>query len=335
MKGAHMNLQELIDNRGITILIIGLAGSGKTASIRNLDPQRTLILTSEPWGLETLLQKDLTKQDWKNVRVLNPTTKQEWEKAVKNTALEPDVDTIVVDTLSSWHDMFMEAYINNQKSKGKEVNQLGLDLYRVANLQLQDIMRNLLHLPDEGKNLIMMCHMKYRTDENSRQMKEPALSDNLTSWICRQCSVVLRAERLQMGRKTEYRLIKAGAAGDFGSDKTGAVGDTEPNDLKLLLSKILSQRKPLEKKKIENQISPTSPQSKPVPSATEFDVKKKTQKEAYAEYIRVCIEEAPAVSKSDARKFAEDIAGCSLAKITPKQYDRIIRKFKEKYTLPI
>lgn len=320
-----MNLQEITNGVGTTALILGLPGAGKTSSIRNMSPESTIILTSEPHGLRTLLQ-----YGWGECRVYDPSTPSEWEDAVLK-AQQEDASDVVIDTLSSCHDLFLQDYIDQAKKQGKRVDQLGLDMYRVANLRFQEILRKLFETPLQGKNLIMTCHLKYRED-NGTQLKEPALSDNLTNWIARQCSMILRAEKVELGNKTKYKLLSKGACGDYGSDKTGVVKDIEENDIQAILSRL----KP-------NDINANNPlEEKPIPEKVEKKEKtfqsnrppERTKRGAYQGFIEMAIERAPTLSKKEVHAWLEEQSGKKLALISVDQYKTLTKKFNEQFGCP-
>lgn len=318
-----MNLNELTKDVGVTVLIMGLPGAGKTASIRNMDKESTIILTSEPHGLQTLLQFD-----WGECRVMAPKTTSEWEEAIASVSVD-GARNIVVDTLSSCHDLFMEAYIDEGKKRGKRVDELGLDLYRVTNLRFQALLRVLFQIPKQGKNLIMTCHMKYRED-NGAQMKEPALSDNLTNWICRQCTMVLRAERVELGNQTKYMLLSKGACGDYGSDKTGVVKDSEGNDIAAILSRLPSVDTTLIKEVSEEK-------SQHVEKEKTFQNKRhpsRTKRFAYDAFMKMAAERAPTLSQKEVREWLEKEAECKLPLITVDKFKTLTKKFQKQYACP-
>jgi hypothetical protein len=345
-----MNLTELTSNVGTNILIIGLPGAGKTASLRNLDPATTLIVTSEPLGLETL-----RKWGWDEARVLAPETRDDWQTVVPAIEAEEGVKTVVVDTLSSCHDMFMETFIDIKRRAGTSVEQLGQDLYRVANLQFQEVLRGILKLHLAGVDLVMLCHMKYRV-AGDKQWKVPSLSENLTNWICRLCSIVLRCENYSQGTTELWRFHKGGSSGDFGTDKIGVCENSEPNDIAAILKRV-HDKKEKDKalrahtgqkggggaktqgapEKAEN--GPEAPENGPKkPDQPEFEMKRppeRTKAGKYQELMRVAGELPVKLSKQEVIEFAVKTAKKEgVGQISVKQYDTIIKKLKEKYTAP-
>lgn len=265
-----MDLTKIMEKTGVTVLILGLPGKGKTSSIRNFPADKTLILSSEPTGLAPL-----TQWGWEKAEVIVPKGVLEWQDAVKQT-YNTAADHVVVDTLSSCHDLFLEEYINNKAAQGKAVHQLGLDMYRVANLQFQDILRHLFKLPELGKNLVLMVHLKYRQIKEGQQSKEPSLSENLSLWLARKCGLILRAEAVKQGPKVNYFLTASGNEGDYGSDKYGVTKEFEDNDLWAIISKISSKPGPK-----------PEPKPKPVstPKPTVNDSSSVTKEEAYKSFL--------------------------------------------------
>lgn len=307
-------------------MILGLPGAGKTASLRNLPPEHTAVISGEPQQLRTLMNFG-----WTRAKVLTPFTPAEWPPAIDKAAADPGIKHVVVDTITSCHDLFLEAYIADKRKEGTEVDKLGLDMYRVANLKFQEVCRKLFKLPQKGINLILCCHLKYRTDQNNRQMQEPALSDNLTTWIARQCSIILRAERTTLGRETKYYLKKRGASGDFGSDKTGTVEDVEPNDIARILKRVEEATPPLE----ESEPQAVQHEEKEEKKMTFENTRapERTRKGAYQKFMKL-VADAPTCTPDEARKWITDQTGKPYSQVNASQFKTLEKKFKEQFIPP-
>lgn len=88
-----------------TILIIGSTGTGKTSSLRNLDLSKTVYINVDEKMLP-FRSKDLYKQ----VKLKNT---QQLLNGMEATEEDPQVDFVVVDTLTFLGDMYFAEHIEN------------------------------------------------------------------------------------------------------------------------------------------------------------------------------------------------------------------------------
>ncbi len=223
---------------GIFVLIYGVAGAGKSASIRGFPQDRTAIVCSEPQGLATL-----ARMGWKDAKVICPRTFDEFVAAGEECLADNSIDHIVIDSASMIYDLFWKSY-----TEGKEIRAIGLDAYRFCGLQFQRIFRRLLDALPMGKNLIAMVHLKYREErdgENSRNIREPDLPGQLPQFVARTASLVLRADRIKVGKEIKYVLACDGTEGSYAKDVLGLMGDSiKENDLWAILQPVLAAKKP-------------------------------------------------------------------------------------------
>ena len=129
------------------ILIMGPPGTGKTASIRNLDPKTTFIIHADekPLGLpgSSTNYKTVYKNDGKldieksnYFETTNPAHVLELLKAISSKA--PHIKTIVVDTITS---IMTNEFMNRLKEKGfDKFGDFAKDTYDIIKLarQLRD-----------------------------------------------------------------------------------------------------------------------------------------------------------------------------------------------------
>lgn len=213
-----IKLDSLMNETGILSVIFGLPGKGKTACIRNFPKKNTAIITSEPAGLITL-----QKFGWNEVNAWTPNTPSEYLSAVEEVLKNPDYKHIVIDTVSMYYEHLIKNYIDTSE---KDVSKMGLDIYRVCNLRFQEALRNLIASNEYGKDVICLCHLSYREyeeGESKRMHTEPALPGQIPSWLCRQASLILRADNVRMGLNTKWMLFLDSGAGSYGKDIFGVV----------------------------------------------------------------------------------------------------------------
>jgi hypothetical protein len=240
-----VSLRAIQFNNGVFVLIYGKSGSGKTSCIRNFPRDRTVIISSEPQGLTSLVNFG-----WIDAKVLCPTTSDGFSLAMEEAIADPSIKHIVLDSLSQYSEMLTKEYI---EKSGKSVQSIGLDLYRVVNLQFQKMVRRLLDALPMGKDVIGLIHMNLREEsvgEERRVSREIALSGQLPAWVCRLASLVARTEKVKAGKEYRYMMIADGSDGNDGKDLFGVAPAPIDNDLWAAMVKIRAKQ-PVEEAKAE------------------------------------------------------------------------------------
>jgi hypothetical protein len=232
-----VSLKKMQENNGVFILLYGVPGSGKTASIRGFPKENTAIICSEAQGLVTL-----SKFGWEGAKVLCPRTFDEFSRGIEECLGDNSINHIVVDTLSQMYDLFMKAYV---ESSGKSVSSIGIDAYRVCGLQFQKMFRRILDALPMGKDVIGMVHLKYREEvdgDTKKNIREPDLPGALPQFVSRTASLVLRADKVKAGKDIKYVLCSDATEGSYAKDVWGVMTDSvKDNDLWSLLKTIRSQ----------------------------------------------------------------------------------------------
>jgi energy-coupling factor transporter ATP-binding protein EcfA2 len=240
-----VSLRQIQHNNGVFVLIYGKSGSGKTSCIRNFPMTNTVIISSEPQGLTSLVNFG-----WKDAKVICPTTSDGFSLAVEEAIADSSIKHIVLDSLSQYSEQLTKEYI---EKSGKSVQSIGIALYRVVNLQFQKMVRRLLDALPMGKDVIGLIHMNLREEsvgEERRVSREIALSGQLPAWVCRLASLVARAEKVKAGKEFKYMLIADGADGNDGKDLFGVAPNPIENDLWAAMVKIRAKQ-PVEEAKAE------------------------------------------------------------------------------------
>lgn len=131
------------------ILIMGDPGTGKTVSIRNLNPDETFIISSDrkplPLPKSSTNYKTVIKENGKlDLQASNyfETTDASTVKALlkKISAECPKIKTVVIDTITS---IMVDEYMSRLKEKGYDkYNDLALDTYEIITM-LRDLREDL------------------------------------------------------------------------------------------------------------------------------------------------------------------------------------------------
>lgn len=153
------------------ILVEGPSSTGKTRSLLNLSPTKTLIINSDEKDLsfrghkknypETIPGLDISDYSWANANnIYEPRLHVIIDKFKKKAGAFKNFDNVVIDTITNC--MLKSVMVN--------INTKGFDKYVKFARELYDIIQLGKKLP--CKYLILMAHVEY--EENRERFKVPA-----------------------------------------------------------------------------------------------------------------------------------------------------------------
>ena len=210
------------------ILLVAKSGSGKTYSLRNLNPDTTALINVE--------YKELPFDDNFKLHVLCNTWQSAFN-AIKQAASSPVVETIVIDSLSAYLDYLMTDARANKK---------GFDIFNYYNEQIGIFMSLIKQIQ---KPIILTAHYEWLQDEGG--MKERRVKVKGKEWeavLEKEFTIVLYGEVQTdiISKKRTYKFIlnsdgtsSAKCPPKYFGEETNEI----PNDCKLLLDTILSKNK--------------------------------------------------------------------------------------------
>lgn len=228
-----MKLRDVMQ-QGLGILIYGRSNTGKTSSLRNLDPKKTFIIT---WELSQTAAA-LWHWGWRDWNAEAPTGWLDMRKVLKAVRANPAIDTVVVDTISSYQERLIQEFV---QETGKSKDRLGFTLWNVVSDRFTDTLEELLKFPQEGKNVVLLAHLKYKeVEEGDRKkiMRWPSLYGEWPENVSKRVPVCLRTERYKIGKDIEYVFEVCGGLEDYGGDKFHLLDSTEPSDIAAVIKKI-------------------------------------------------------------------------------------------------
>jgi len=225
------------------ILILGRSGSGKTAGLRNLNPETTGIINADKQELLFHQEKYQTVFDAANKPDLEKSNYVETGKpASVITTLKiwnerEDLDTVVLDTITH---LITEYYIT--EALGKEYGgykELGTSFWNILNF-VRSMKKNVIifgHINtkfnDEGmKEITLKSHGKmidaFESESyfNVLLMAEVVKKDGSLAWIFR-----TKPKEVVEKLKSPVRFLEDGTI-------ERALEDDEPNDVALILQKL-------------------------------------------------------------------------------------------------
>lgn len=139
------------------IVIMGESGSGKTTSMRNLNPKETFYIDADGNGLNWKGWRNQYNE--KNQNYYKSTDQEQilkWMKAISEK--KPSIKNIVIDTLSS-------IMIADER---RRTNEKGYDKWADLAWSVYDIVTNASQLRDD-LNVIMIAHTQTETDDFTGQ----------------------------------------------------------------------------------------------------------------------------------------------------------------------
>jgi len=227
---------KLIDvmQQGIGILIYGRSNTGKTSSLRNLDPSETFVIT---WELSQTAAA-LWHWGWREWNAEAPTGWLDMRRVLKEVRANPKIKNVVVDTISSYQERLIQEFV---QETGKSKDRLGFTLWNVVSDRFMETLEDLLKFTAQGKNVILLTHLKYKeVEEGDRKkiMRWPALYGEWPENVSKRMPVCLRTERYKIGKEIEYVFEVCGGLEDYGGDKYHLLSSTEPSDIAAVIKKI-------------------------------------------------------------------------------------------------
>lgn len=134
------------ENMTVPILCVGSTGSGKTYSLRNLPPERTVILNVEKKPLPFRKAGKFKNVDIKKYG--------DFKKYLKKALESDDYDYVVIDSMTFLADMI--------EQEGKKIYGKSYDMWTFYADEIKDTLRM---MNESSKNCIVMAHPDYITDD--------------------------------------------------------------------------------------------------------------------------------------------------------------------------
>jgi hypothetical protein len=222
------------------ILVMGNPGTGKTVSIRNLNPENTFLIVSDKKPLTIPKSKTNYKTVLKDNGKLDLQKSNYFEtadpvvvKALLNQISDnlPNITTIVIDTITS---IMTSEYMSRIKEKGYEkFNDLGWDTY--------DIITMLRPLRDD-LTIVVMSHVEDAQNQNTGEWKTKFKSPggklvNGTFEPEALFHMVLYTDVCRVNGKTEYSFLTENNGSNTGRTPMGLFSEYKiPNDLAYVIS---------------------------------------------------------------------------------------------------
>lgn len=253
---------------GQVLMVYGRSNTGKTAACRNLPPDKTLWISTEPQ------QTQATLRYWKWDEWIHsvPDGWEDISDLIKVPITNKTIEYVVIDTISTVVELMLNEYA---KSCGLETIADGsFKMYGHVGERVHKLIEKALTVSHEfGVHYILLCHLKYKekkTADTTHQMRQPAVFGQLGEWLSAHIPTVLRSECFKIGNKIEYSLYSSGSPGDVCGCKAGCLPMTMPNDIVYVLKLLGSAGVP--PKSLASATTP--PEAHPVlPGATISDQK--------------------------------------------------------------
>ena len=304
-----MEKMQKTHKKGIAMLIYGQSGSGKTASCRNLPPDKTLWFATE----DTQSAATLQGHGWNDWNVIRPRTRRDVDMQLTGMKQYQPYDYIVFDTISGLYDVYLE---DISSLNGKMPSQMGVKLYQLAHEAWDTTWKLINEIKGKGVHFILLSHMKLKEEDmsDSRKLnKGPDLPGKAQEGFCSRVPLVAQSLSYTVNQKSVYKLqFKPLVDGDYGMDKYGIFGLKEPNDVLDIITRVQTHLGKIEPKDAAGgAFDATEP---PPPTQTPPEEKKPPQPEEKA------VEEAKKVEEEKQRRQAEAPAGSDAGKLTKNQW---------------
>lgn len=203
------------------ILIVGGSGKGKTYSLRNLNPDTTGFINEEN---KPLPFKNKFKYHTRSL------TLDDTKKALKEYATNPEINCIVIDSISSFMDKVLR--IARKDNKGFEV-------WNYYNQSLADFFN---YIKSIQKEVFITAHYEWIQDEGgAKERRVKVKGKELEGVVEKDFTIVTYSECKFIDKKPEYffSLVSADSSAKCPPDIFGEGIYSIPNDCNLILEKII------------------------------------------------------------------------------------------------
>jgi len=255
------SIDETLSRRGVSVLVIGLSGNGKTSSCRKLSPDHTLFVTPDIQGIRVLKQ-----WGWTEGRFEAPRTPEDYAWLINHFAMHDDYQTLVIDTLNIYVEELIKRYERENEVK-PEANDWGR--FRYASALTHDLVNRALDAVACGKDLVVLCHQKAPLKKDEPLV--PDLFGQLPEQIARKFDIICHAASLQNPGEPVRYFFELPAGENYKKDLYG-ISWPRPNDVERVIVDAKA-RTP------SHETTPTPPAA---PSAQPRKRRKSPQKEGEA-----------------------------------------------------
>lgn len=164
------------------VFIVGPSGSGKSTSLRNLNPERTIVINTEGKRMpfKAVFGKQTAPKSWGEL------------KAHVDRALAADVDVVAIDSFSSAMDLLYEHVIRYEQDDTRAA-------WGVYKNEIRDFLSNLKH---PGKVVVMTAIEDTVQDDMMRITKTIGVQGAWKGKVESQAEIVLWAQASADGEHT-------------------------------------------------------------------------------------------------------------------------------------
>jgi len=216
------------------IFICGPSGTGKSTSLRNLDPEKTCIINVEMEPLPFSHASDFTKQiDVPSLEVF----RKAFEKAIDSK----DIDIIVIDSFTSLAELMYETVVMAAPKQG--------DGILMAWAQYKDKLHQILKQGKRCKKIVVFIgHEDVIQDDKSRILKTIFVQGSLKGKVGKEFNIVLWTKVNEYDKLTEdenrYFFITNNDGVHPAKTPDGMIKDMHiPNDLNEVIKLVKSYYK--------------------------------------------------------------------------------------------
>ena len=210
----------------MVIGVMGDSGSGKTTSLRNLDPKKTVIVDSDKKGLSWKDWKKSYSQEKKNYfKTDYPQVALQCVQAVDKNEAYKNITTIVVDTING---LMVADEMRRMKDKG-------YDKWADLAASVYELIDYALTVRDD-LNVVFICHTQTERDDSGYSWTRIKTSGKKLDKICLETKfpIILLAKRSDSEYVFETQSNFSTAKSPMGMFDT----ETIPNDLQLVIDAV-------------------------------------------------------------------------------------------------
>lgn len=226
----QQSIGKMLGGRGTAVLVYGASGTGKTSCIRNLNPEKGVVLTTEPEGLEAL-----QRFGWDHGNFYHLDEPKRLEDVLRKLAQE-NYEWICLDTLSGYYDQLWDEFMRENQLSPDDIS---FRTFRYCLNTTQAVLMRFMACVDAGIHVILLCHQKELTEQGpgySSNATCPGLPGQLPEKFCKRMALVLRTNKVEREGKTSYVLSNPSGA-HVGKDLTGRLKGIADNDIAPLLTR--------------------------------------------------------------------------------------------------